>query len=180
MNKGVAAATGDVIAFLNSDDFYYHPHVLQQIAIQFATGSIDACYGNLIYVKREDIHTRVRYWRAGEYQPKNLRLGWIPPHPSFFVKKELFTKYGLFRLDFSIAADYELMLRFITKGMKMSYLDEDITCMREGGHSAKSIRQRFKGWKELYRAWKVNGLKPPLLLCVNRPLRKLHQFFLNH
>jgi len=176
MNKGIKIATGEIVAVLNSDDFYSHSKVLEKIAECFKKNTIDACYGNLVYVDRINMTKKVRYWKAGDFDKRRIKYGWIPPHPSFFVKKEWFEKFGYFRLDFFIAADYELLFRFILNSIKLFYLDEDIVHMREGGYSAKSISQRIKGWKELYKAWKINNQKPPLLFFIYRPFFKLHQY----
>ena len=178
MNKGIKIARGDIIGILNSDDFYVNNKIIDKIINCFKINNIDACYGNLIYTDRLNKNKITRYWKAEEYNAKKIKRGWIIPHPTFFVKKEIYNKYGLFNLKFSIAADYELMLRFIKKNkIKLFYLDQNLIYMREGGYSAVNIQRRIKGWQELYRAWKINDLKPPLFLFFNRPFFKLRQYF---
>lgn len=176
MNKGIALATGDVVGIINSDDFYRNDNILEEVAGSFREGA-DAVYGDLLYVSRSAKDKIVRNWKAGEYDPKNLKRGWIPPHPTFFVKKEAYQKYGVYNADFKIAGDYELMLRFLTKGARVFYLKKDLVCMREGGHSAKNIFHRLKGWRELYKAWRVNGLRAPTFFVLVRTVSKLSQYF---
>jgi glycosyltransferase involved in cell wall biosynthesis len=176
MNKGIKLATGEVIGVLNSDDFYSNQDVLKKIAACFRDKNVGACYGNIIYVDRKDTSKRVRYWKAGRFDKRKIKYGWIPPHPSFFVRKEYFEKFGYFNTGFSIAADYELMFRLIKNKVSFFYLDEDLTYMREGGYSATNIHQRIKGWRELYRAWRINGVEPPLLFFLYRPLFKVFQY----
>jgi len=177
MNKGIKLATGDVIGILNSDDIYTDKTVLADIMNVFWQESIDACYGDIVYVDRENTEKIVRQWKAGEYKESKLQRGWIPPHPAFFVRKELYQKYGCFDSRFKIAADYEIMLRFFKKySIVPYYLKKNIVHMREGGHSAKSMMQRTKGWKEIMNAWKVNDLQPPSLLILRRILSKINQY----
>lgn len=177
MNKGVRFATGDIVGILNSDDYYVNNTVVESVVNEFVAKDIDACYGDLVYVSRQDKNKIVRKWTAGEYNRKKLFYGWIPPHPTFFVKKEIIDKFGLFDLNFKIASDYEFMLRLISKGkIKMNYLPKALVCMRAGGYSARSVSQRIRGWRELYQAWRINNLKPPKLLFIKRPLFKIKQY----
>ncbi len=180
MNKGIKSAKGDVIGILNSDDFYYNEEVLSKVINEFELDNFDAVYGDIIYVDNFDIKKQVRYWKAGEYKENKLNFGWIMPHPAFFVKKKVYNDFGLFNLDFKIAADYELMLRFLKNNLQIKYLNKTLVCMREGGYSAKNIKQRISGWKELYQAWRVNNLKPPRWLFLTRPLFKIHQYWLKN
>lgn len=175
MNKGVSLATGDIVGILNSDDMLANAFVLERVAE--ACASAEACYGDLMYVDRQHIQKQVRFWRAGEYAQKKLRKGWIPPHPTFFVKKQVYETFGDFNTDLRIAADYELLLRFLLKGhIRVTYIPETLVHMREGGFSAKDFRQRVHGWKELYRAWTLQGMRPPFFLVITRVLLKLPQF----
>lgn len=176
MNKGIQVTTGEIVGILNSDDFYTANNVIGEI-VQFFEKGNDAVYGDLIYVEREDKGKIVRKWQAGEFESKKLKYGWAVPHPSFFVRKNLYEKYGLFNLDFKIAADYELMLRFLVKNIKIAYFKNYLVCMREGGLSASNLRQRMNGWKELYMAWKVNQLNPPFYLVLTRTVSKISQYF---
>lgn len=177
MNKGVKMATGDIVGILNSDDFYKDTAVLSSISELFDKTGADACYGNIEYVDRIDKNKMVRFWRAGEYKSEKLKAGWIMPHPALFVKKEVYNKYGLFNLDFKIAADYELMLRFLLKGIKVGYINKTLVSMREGGFSGQSYKQRKRGWDELKRAWIVNELSVPKFFIARRLLSKIKQYF---
>lgn len=178
MNKGIALATSPVVGILNSDDYYLHDTVLADVVQVCADDSIDACYGNIIYVEKDNKDKRVRYWKAGDYKKEKLFGGWVPPHPAFFLKKTVYDQFGVFRTDFKIAADYELMLRLLLKKeISMHYIDKDLVAMRTGGNSG-TFFQRFAGWKEIRRAWKVNGLHPPAGLIFLRVLKKIPQYFL--
>jgi glycosyltransferase len=177
MNKGIKMATGDIVGILNSDDFYNNPNVLDNVINEFKRSDVDVVYGDIVYVDRENTQKQVRRWQAGSYKQKNLKDGWIMPHPAFFVKKEVYDKFGLFNLNFRIAADYELMLRFLKNGLSVSYLPEVLVCMREGGYSASGLKKRFSGWVELKQAWRINNLKLPLFFITRRILSKVKQYF---
>lgn len=178
MNKGIKMATGDIVGILNSDDLYKSLTVLKDVVDCFKERNFDACYGNIEYVDRCDIKKVVRFWRAGEYKKEKLNSGWIMPHPAFFVKKEIYDKYGLFNLGFRIAADYELMFRFLLKGIKVGYIDKTLVSMREGGFSGQGYVQRKKGWGELKKAWTANGLSVPKFFIARRLLFKIKQYFI--
>lgn len=176
MNKGVQLATGDVVGIINSDDFYFDDNVLNSVVIEFEKSDVDAVYGDIVYVDREETKKHVRFWKAGEYKESKLKSGWIMPHPAFFVRRECYEKWGIFNLSFKIAADYELMLRFIKKGLRMKYLSQILVCMREGGYSASNFKQRVAGWQELKKSWQINGLKVPKFFVIRRVLSKVNQY----
>jgi len=179
MNKGVQAATGDVIGILNSDDAYESPDVISRIVSLFQTTDCDAAYGDIIYVKKEATGTITRYWRSGKYSRGKFLYGWMPPHPSFFVKRELFSKFGMFELGLGTAADYEFMLRLIHKNqIYLAYLPQVVVRMREGGASNADLISRLQANKNDQLAWKLNGLTPGWLTLYLKPLRKLEQFVL--
>ncbi|MFM1931243.1 MAG: hypothetical protein RL226_546, partial [Bacteroidota bacterium] len=145
MNKGVQAATGDVIGILNSDDFYSDEHVISDVVEKFRSSSADAVYADLVYVDRAETSKIIRYWKAGDYKPGLFRRGWMPPHPTFFVKANAYERYGLYSLQLKSAADYELMLRFIHKyKVNIAYLSRVITHMRDGGESNVSFKNRLR------------------------------------
>lgn len=177
MNKGIRMATGDVVGILNSDDFYASDKILQIVADEFLKGNIDSVYANLEYIDANDPKRVIRYWRSKKYQEGLFRSGWHPAHPTFFVKKEIYEKYGVFDLSFKIAADYELMLRFFEKcKITSSYVDEVFVKMRIGGESNKSIKNIIKANMESYRAWKANGLYINPLRFLLKPFSKIIQF----
>ena len=131
MNKGVRAATGDIIGILNSDDFYADENVISDVVKQFNSTECDGVYGDLVYVNREQSDKVTRTWSAGLYTPGKFLKGWMPPHPTFFVKKQCYEKFGVYNTTFKSAADYELMLRFIHKHhIRLSYLERVIIKMR--------------------------------------------------
>ena len=177
MNKGVSLATGDVIGILNSDDFYADNRVISDIVAAMQTTQSDACYADLVYVDRIDTHRVIRSWKSGEYRSGDFLRGWMPPHPTFFVKRAKYERYGLYSLELRSSADYELMLRFIHKhGIRLTYLPRVITKMRAGGQSNVSIKNRWKANREDRLAWKMNGLQPGFLTLVRKPMSKLLQY----
>ncbi len=177
MNKGINNSTGDIIGILNSDDFYAHPQVIKHIVNTFIQHQADAVYANLVYVDANNTNKITRKWIAGNYHPNSFLKGWMPPHPTFFLTKKCYNKYGNYTLNLKSSADYELMLRMIHKyHIKVAYLDETITKMRVGGMSNASIKNRLKANKEDKMAWKMNGLKPNLLTLIRKPLSKITQF----
>ena len=177
MNKGLRLASGDVIGILNADDFYSDPGTLQKVAEGFKNQKIDACYGDLIYVDATDIRKVDRYWRSGSYDRGKFYNGWMPPHPTFFVRRSVYKKYGLFNLDLGSAADYELMLRFLLKHkVSCKYIPEVLVCMRTGGKSNASLKHRLTAHRNDYLAWKVNQLKSHPWTLMMKPLRKIEQY----
>ena len=181
MNKGIRLASGDIVGILNSDDFYDSDTIISMVVKAFREQEVDCIYGNLYYVKPEEPSVIVRKWVTGPYKEKyGFRWGWHPAHPSFFVKKELYEKYGDFGIDHKISADFELMLRFMERyKAKSAYLDYPMVRMRLGGESNKSIMSNIIGNKECYRAFKRNGLSVPWLYPAIRIGSKLKQYF-NH
>ena len=120
----------------------------------------------------------VRYWKSGDYNPQKFYHGWMPPHPTFFVRRAIYEKYGLFNLELSSAADYELMLRFLLKHkITTTYIPEVLVKMRTGGMSNASLKNRFRANRMDRKAWEVNGLKPYPWTLWMKPLRKVGQFF---
>ena len=177
LNKGIDLATGDIIGILHSDDFYINSTVIEQVANTFNQNNCDGLYANLFYVDKDDTNKIKRKWHSGNYSEGAFLNGWMPPHPTFFVKKEIYNKYGKFNLQFVTAADYELMLRFIHKNkIKLSYLDQFIVKMRIGGKSNDTVKSRVTANLDDRKAWEVNGLKPRFYTLYIKPLRKIFQF----
>lgn len=177
MNKGIRMATGDIIGVLNSDDFYCDENVVRDMVQLFETTRCEGAYADLLYVHRNDTSRIVRTWKAGPYSEGLFLRGWMPPHPTFFVKAEVYQKFGVFNTAFRSAADYEIMLRFIHKHcIRMAYLPRVITHMRTGGQSNVSLRNRIKANLEDRLAWKVNGLRPGLFTLTRKPLSKIFQY----
>lgn len=177
MNKGIDLATGAIIGILNSDDLYASETIIQQLIDLFEISNSDAIYGNLEYVDASDTQKITRKWNAGPFTQKAFLYGWMPPHPTFFVKAELYQQYGKFNLNVYTAADYELMLRFIYRfGIKVAYLQEVMVKMRTGGASNQSIKNRLLANKGDRMAWEINGLKPYWFTLFAKPIRKITQF----
>lgn len=177
LNKGIDLATGDVIGILHSDDFYMSSNVIENVANSFNQNQCDALYANLYYVDKDNTDKIKRKWHSGNYSEGSFLNGWMPPHPTFFVKKEIYNKFGKFDLQFTSAADYELMLRFIHKNkIKLAYLNEFIVKMRVGGKSNVTVKNRVTANMEDRKAWEVNGLKPRFYTLTLKPLRKIFQF----
>ena len=178
MNKGIFQATGEVIGILNADDFYADTKVLAEVATAFSNSAVDACYGDLVYVCKDDPERVVRYWRAGKMDLKRLYQGWMPPHPTFFIRKQCYTEYGAYRTDLGSSADYELMLRYLLKKrITLAYLPRVLVRMRIGGISNASLKKRLYAHLMDWRAWRINGLHPYPWTLPMKPLRKLHQWF---
>lgn len=141
MNKGLLLAAGDVIGTLNADDFYIDKNVLSEVASVFEDESIDACFADLVYVDQFDTNKIVRYWQSKPYNEGLFKQGWMPAHPTFFARKCIYEKFGVFNLDYKIAADFELLFRFIEKNkIRTAYLPKVIIKMRLGGTTNKSMR----------------------------------------
>jgi glycosyltransferase involved in cell wall biosynthesis len=178
LNKGIDIASGDVIGILHSDDFYIDNNVIQKYADTFVKNASDAVYSDLYYVDKNNTDKVIRRWKSGENKVHSFINGWMPPHPTFFVKKEIYQKFGKFNLEFKSAADYELMLRFIQKfRISISYLPEYTIKMRMGGKSNVSVQNRINANLEDRKAWEINGLKPRFYTLYLKPLRKILQFF---
>jgi glycosyltransferase involved in cell wall biosynthesis len=177
MNKGIALATGDVIGILNSDDVYMNERVISTIASAFAEEKVQATYGDLQYVKHHNMDRVVRTWRTGGFNKRKFYYGWMPPHPTFFVRKKVYDEIGLFNLSLHSSADYELMLRVLLKHeMPVHYIPEILVKMRVGGISNASFRNRIRANKEDRLAWKINGLQPYFFTLYAKPIRKIPQF----
>ncbi|MDP1803523.1 MAG: glycosyltransferase family 2 protein [Bacteroidota bacterium] len=177
LNKGIDLATGDVIGILHSDDFYIDNTIVEKYAATFIKNHSDAVYSDLFYVDKENTNKIIRKWKSGNHKPNSFLHGWMPPHPTFFVKHELYQKFGKFNLEFKHSADYELMLRFIHKHkIRINYLHEFTIKMRVGGQSNVSVQNRMNANIEDRKAWKINGLKPRFYTSYLKPLRKILQF----
>jgi glycosyltransferase involved in cell wall biosynthesis len=178
MNKGLQIATGDIIGILNSDDVYATTDVLEKVAGCFASNNeAEICYGDLNYVQSKNLNVVTRIWKAGYSHAKSFHYGWMPPHPTIFVKKEVYQKVGLFNLQLKSASDYEMMLRmFVKHQCKAVYLPYLLVKMRAGGMSNASLKNRLKANREDGMAWKINGLKPYFFTTSVKPLRKISQF----
>jgi glycosyltransferase involved in cell wall biosynthesis len=176
MNKGLSMATGDVIGFLNSDDVYADDLVLERVANVFEMRHVDSLYSDLEFFK-DDVNDVTRVWNAGLIKRQRFLFGWMPPHPTFFVKKEVYQKFGDFDINFRHSADYELMLRFLYRhGISAHYLQGISVKMRTGGSSNASFKNRWQANREDQFAWRKNALQPRFFTTFLKPLVKLEQF----
>jgi glycosyltransferase len=178
MNKGIAEATGDIIGILNSDDVYENSGVLTQIARIFESSGADTVYGDLQYVKQDDLNKTIRYWKSGSFQRTRFYYGWMPPHPTFYVRKHVYQEVGMFNTQLRSAADYEMMLRILVRHhFTAAYIPRVLVKMRAGGVSNGSIRNRVNANMEDRKAWRINDIKPYFFTMYLKPLRKVTQFF---
>jgi glycosyltransferase involved in cell wall biosynthesis len=179
MNKGISVATGQVVGILNSDDVYTDSTVLSAIAAAFADPNLMTAYADLQYVHFDDLNRVKRTWITGRFHKKSFYYGWMPPHPTFFVRREVYDRAGLFNTDLRSAADYEIMLRILVRyGLSTRYIPRVIVKMRVGGVSNASLRNRLRANREDRLAWKINNLKPYIFTLYLKPLRKISQFLI--
>lgn len=179
LNKGLKMSTGDIIGFLHADDMYANSMVIDWVVSRMMNCNTDSCYGDLLYVHKTDINKIFRRWRSSYYTEGLFRKGWMPPHPTFFVRKEVYDNHGHFNTDFKIAADYELMLRFL-EGNKISthYIPEVLVKMRTGGKSNRGLKNLIIKSSEDYKAWKINKLNGGLYTILLKNISKIPQLFI--
>jgi len=178
MNKGIRLSSGEVIGILNSDDLYSRNDVIEIIVKVFETTSVDCFHADLYYVNKFNVNQIVRSWKSSDFIPGAFRKGWHPAHPTFFVRRHIYEKYGLFNPIFDLAADFELMLRFLEKyRINSIYMPEPIVRMRLGGKTNKNIRNIIKQNIECYKAFKINELPVSILYPIYRLLPKVKQFW---
>ncbi len=177
INKGMALATGDVIGILNSDDMFNADDVVARIVNAFIVQGVDSVYGNLEYVNQEDTNMIQRVWKGKAYSRNLFRMGWMPGHPTFYIKKSLIDQYGGYENHYHTAADYEFMARYLFK-LKISsfYLNKMIVKMRIGGASNKNIFRRLRANRRDYLAMKINKIPMPFMVSILKPLIKVHQY----
>lgn len=177
LNKGVRLATGEVTGFIHSDDMLAGPGVIATIARAFDSGEADAVYGDLDYVDRTDPSRIIRKWRSQAFDPRLFYKGWMPAHPTFYLKTQHYRTFGLYDLDFRISADYELMLRMLLKHrLRAVYIPEVLVKMRTGGESNVSLKNRLQANREDVKAWKKNDLEPRFYTRWLKPMSKLIQY----
>lgn len=177
MNKGIKMASGDIIGILNSDDYYTSDDILQTIADAFKCQNVDAIYGDIHFIKDGVPDKCVRYYSSRLFSPFWLRFGFMPAHPSFYCKREVFDKSGLYRLDYKIGSDYEMMVRLFRKHKISSrYVPKDFVTMRTGGASNSNLNSRLTLIKEDVRACRDNGIYTNELFVCLKFLYKIFEF----
>jgi len=174
MNKGIKLATGDVIGILNSDDIYIDKFVIENIVRVFKEKEVDSVFADLVYVRPEDLNKVVRHYDSSQFSPNKFAYGWMPAHPTFFVKRCAYEKYGLFKTDYKIAADYELLVRFLYKHrLTYFYLQEVIIKMRMGGMSTSGLKSNWILNQEIVRACKENDIDTNMFKVLSKYPKKL-------
>jgi len=178
MNKGLKMATGDVVGIINSDDFYMNNNVIADVVKEMELKQVDSLFADLIFVEENNTEKQVRYWKSKPFVKGSFFKGWHPSHPTFFVKNKIYKKYGYFKPEFTLAADFELMLRFLEKyNVSACYLPQSIVKMRLGGASNGNLKSMITQNKECYNSFKVNDLNVSILYPIYRLLPKLIQYF---
>lgn len=168
INKGIRMATGDVVGIINSDDFFHRADVFARVAEAFQDKSVEAIYGDVRFVNPDNLEKTVRYYSSKNWKPRRFRFGFMPAHPSFYTYKANFEKYGYYKYDYHIAADYELLIRHLYNNkVPFKYVALDFLKMRTGGRSTNGLKSNWVLNKEIIRACKENGIWTcmPLLLC---------------
>ncbi|MDH6018063.1 glycosyltransferase family 2 protein [Vibrio splendidus] len=176
LNKGISAATGDIVGFLHSDDLFAYPDAIKELVETLERNGTQAVYADLEYVSKKDTSKVIRKWRSGCFEQQKLRYGWMPPHPTFFMKRDLYVKHGMFDLNLKIAADYDSLLRYLwSNDVTASYLPKVVTKMRVGGASNRSLKNIIEKTKEDIQALRNNRLFWPSALLVKN-VSKISQF----
>lgn len=176
MNKGLAMATGDIVGILNSDDFYTSNNILEIVANNFDEGEIDAVYGDIHFVNSNDLTKCVRYYSSAIFSRRLMRFGFMPAHPSFYCKREVYEKYGAFNTKYKIAADFDSLFRFIyIKEIRTRYIKRDFVTMRTGGVSTDGFRSRWLIMKEHSKVIKSYGVYTNMLFFAIRYPFKIYE-----
>lgn len=160
INKGIRMATGDVVGIINSDDFYHRSDILRIISESFTQNpGIEAIYGDVRFVNPDHLDKTVRYYSSAHFKPSKFRWGWMPAHPTFFTYRSNFDKYGFYKIDYHIAADYELLIRFLyTHHLPAKYIPVDFMKMRTGGRSTNGLKSNIVLNREIVRGCRENGI----------------------
>ncbi len=179
MNKGIDFAAGAVVGILNSDDWYENNSVISRVVAAFENDIVlDAVYGDIVFVTKDKPHVPVRYWESQPYREGLFEKGWMPAHPSFFVKRDCYSRFGKFDLDLKIQSDFDLTMRFmLVNKIKTQYLPGVMVIMRMGGVTNNRISNVIKGNLEAYSACKKNGLSVTPLFMFRKVLSRIPQFF---
>jgi glycosyltransferase involved in cell wall biosynthesis len=177
INKGIGMATGDVIGILNSDDFFPGNHIVSLIATAFEQNNIEAVYGDIAFVRPGRLEKIIRLYSSKKFTPRRFGFGYMPAHPSFYVRRDCYEQYGLYKLDYKIAADYELLMRFIYRQkIRYYYIPEILVYMRTGGVSNKNVMSRYTLNKEIIKACKENGVQTNMALLSLKYLNKVFEY----
>jgi glycosyltransferase involved in cell wall biosynthesis len=178
INKGIRIASGEIIGILNSDDFFYDKDVLARVAKAFERNEIDAVYGDVKFVDPNNISKIVRNYSSKHFNPQKFKFGFMPAHPSFYAKRELFEKLGYYKTDYKIGADFDLLIRFIySYNIRCKYLEIPFVYMRTGGISTQSFRSNILLNREIKRACKENGIHTNYFNIYSKYFIKMFEYF---
>ena len=178
MNKGLSLATGEVVGFLNSDDVFKDSNVIADVAKAMADPSVDACYGDLVYVGKNDANKIIRYWKSKDYKRGLCTLGWMPAHPTLYIRRVVYIKYGNYDTSFHLQADYEMSLRLLeVKNIKTTYIPKIMVKMRIGGASNSSLKNIILGNIEACKACQKHGIKAGIVFVIRKIFSRIPQFF---
>lgn len=178
MNTGIKLAEGDIIGFLNADDLYIDDHVISKVVNAFAQNEVDSIFADLVFVKPNNLKRIVRYYNSSTFDPRKFAYGLMPAHPTFFAKRKIYEKYGHFKTDYMIAADFEILVRFLNKNnISYCYIPEVFVKMRTGGASTKSFKSNLILNREIVRACKENGIETNIIKVYSKYLSKIFQMF---
>jgi glycosyltransferase involved in cell wall biosynthesis len=174
MNKGINLATGDIVGLLNSDDVYINEHVVSELMQLMQSAKVDSVFADLVIVDPLDLNRVLRYYDSSFFSPKKFRFGWMPAHPTFFVKKSLYEKVGPYSLKYKIAADYEMLIRLLwVEQASYAYLRKPMVRMRHGGTSTSGLGRNWLLNKEIVKACKANGIYTNVVMLALKIPRKL-------
>lgn len=174
MNKGIRLASGDIIGILNSDDFYYDNNVISNVVKEFEIKNVDSVFADLVYINGNQ--KIVRYYSSSNFNPKKFAYGWMPAHPTFFIKRKIYEKYGLFKTDYEIASDYELLVRLLARyRISYSYIPKVLVKMRTGGLSTRTLKSNWILNKEILRVCAENGIKTNIFKVLSKYPTKIFQ-----
>jgi len=177
INKGLEVATGDIVGILNSDDMFASADAVRSIVDGFETSGADSIYGDLVYVDPKNIHRIIRYWRGISYKRYRFRYGWMPAHPTFYIRRKLIDQYGLYENHYYTAADYEFMARYLfLHKVSSKYIDAMLVKMRNGGISNGNFKSRFRANRRDFLAMKKNKIPFAFIVSILKPILKLPQY----
>jgi glycosyltransferase len=177
INKGLQMATGDIVGILNSDDMFASADAVKSIVDCFETTDTDSVYGDLVYVDAANTQKVIRYWKGVSYKRSRFRYGWMPAHPTFYVRRELIRQYGLYENHYYTAADYEFMARYLfLHKVSSQYIDAMLVKMRNGGISNENLKSRLRANRRDFLAMRKNQIPFSFFVSILKPLIKLPQF----